>query len=118
MGGAGKSYLVDRFYAESKGRFPGGYIRLALDPENPAGAAELLAQIADRLKLPAAIGARWRLGCSRRSRSCMSKTRYPGGREAHRRSRHPACGVRADRERARDHARHGRVVADGAAAIV
>jgi hypothetical protein len=52
MAGVGKSYLVDRFYAENKDRFPGGYIRLALDPENLAPAAELLAQIADRLKLP------------------------------------------------------------------
>jgi hypothetical protein len=75
MAGVGKSYLVDRFYAENKDRFyaenkdrfPGGYIRLALDPENPAAAAELLAQIADRLKLPpgdagvvAAQIARWR----------------------------------------------------------
>ena len=52
MAGVGKSYLVDRFYAENKDRFPGGYIRIALDPENPAAATELLAQIADRLKLP------------------------------------------------------------------
>ena len=52
MAGVGKSYLADRFFAENKARFPGGYIRLALDPENLAPRAELLAQIAYRLKLP------------------------------------------------------------------
>ncbi len=35
-------------------RFPGGYIKLPLDPENPGAAAELLAVLRDRLKLPAA----------------------------------------------------------------
>ena len=34
-------------------RFPGGYVRLALDPDNPASAADLLATLRDRLKLPA-----------------------------------------------------------------
>ena len=53
MAGVGKSYLVDRFYWENMARFPGGYVRLALDPDNPASAAELLATLRDRLKLPA-----------------------------------------------------------------
>src|SRR5262249_25021916 len=53
MPGVGKSYLVDRFYWENLARFPGGYQRLALDPENPGNAAELLATLRDRLKLPA-----------------------------------------------------------------
>ena len=53
MAGVGKSYLVDRFYWENMARFPGGYVRLALDPDNPASAAELLAILRDRLKLPA-----------------------------------------------------------------
>ena len=53
MAGVGKSYLVDRFYWENMARFPGGYVRLALDPDNPASAADLLATLRDRLKLPA-----------------------------------------------------------------
>ncbi len=32
MGGIGKSYLVDRFYQEQMAEFPGGYLRLVLDP--------------------------------------------------------------------------------------
>jgi hypothetical protein len=53
MAGIGKSYLVDRFYWEHRTRFLGGYVRLTLDPDNPASAAELLAALRDRLKLPA-----------------------------------------------------------------
>jgi hypothetical protein len=71
MAGVGKSYLVDRFSAENKDRFPGGYIRLALDPENLAPAAELLAQIADLLKLPpgdAGVAARAALAGARGER--------------------------------------------------
>jgi TIR domain len=52
MAGVGKSYLVDRFFWESGARFPGGYLRLALDPDKPASAADLLATLRDRLKLP------------------------------------------------------------------
>jgi hypothetical protein len=66
MGGVGKSYLVDRFYWENAARFPGGYLRVALDAEKPGTADDLLAKIADRLKLPAGARARWRRGCSRR----------------------------------------------------
>ncbi len=54
MGGVGKSYLVDRFYWENAARFPGGYVRVALDPEKLVTADDLLATTAERLKLPAA----------------------------------------------------------------
>jgi tetratricopeptide (TPR) repeat protein/predicted MPP superfamily phosphohydrolase len=53
MAGVGKSYLVDRFYVENTARFPGGYLRLAVDPLNPPDADGLIAQIADRLQLAA-----------------------------------------------------------------
>jgi len=53
MAGVGKSYLVDRFFWENAGRFPGGYLRLAFDPDTPASAEDLLAILRDRLKLPA-----------------------------------------------------------------
>ncbi len=53
MAGVGKSYLVDRFFWENASRFPGGYLRLALDPDNLASAADLLTTLRDRLKLPA-----------------------------------------------------------------
>jgi hypothetical protein len=53
MAGVGKSYLVDRFFWENAGRFPGGYLRLAFDPDKPASAEDLLAILHDRLKLPA-----------------------------------------------------------------
>jgi len=57
MVGVGKSYLVDRFFWENAERFPGGYLRLALDPDKPASAADLLASLRDRLKVPAGDGA-------------------------------------------------------------
>ena len=52
MAGVGKSYLVDRFFQENMERFPGGYVRLAFDPAEPASAPNLLAVLRDRLKLP------------------------------------------------------------------
>ena len=52
MAGLGKSYLVDRFFWENAGRFPGGYLRLALDPDKPTSPEDLLAILRDRLKLP------------------------------------------------------------------
>ncbi len=119
MAGVGKSYLVDRFYAENKDRFPGGYIRLALDPENlgrGGGAAG-----ADRRSAEAAAGR------CRRRRGAAARTALAGARREHRHRRCRGGGrragagsrrVRTDRERAGDHARHGRVVADGAAAVV
>jgi hypothetical protein len=56
MAGVGKSYLIDRFFWENAGRFPGGYLRLAFDPDKPASAQDLLAILRDRLKLPAGSG--------------------------------------------------------------
>jgi hypothetical protein len=53
MAGVGKSYLVDRFFCEHRTQFPGGYLRLALDPDKPATAGDLLSSLRDRLKLPA-----------------------------------------------------------------
>jgi hypothetical protein len=52
MPGVGKSYLADRFYWEHRERFSGDYLRLSLDPQNPPPAENLLADIADRLKVP------------------------------------------------------------------
>jgi len=52
MAGVGKSYLVDRFYWEHGAQFPGGYLRLAFDPDKPTTAADLLSTLRDRLKLP------------------------------------------------------------------
>jgi hypothetical protein len=54
MAGVGKSYLVDRFFWENMARFPGGYIKLALDSANPGTAADLLGGLRDQLQLPAA----------------------------------------------------------------
>jgi hypothetical protein len=54
MAGVGKTYLVDRVFDENRAAFPGGYVRLSLDPESLPGAAGLLAQVADRLQLPGA----------------------------------------------------------------
>ncbi|MGE0260737.1 MAG: SEFIR domain-containing protein, partial [Alphaproteobacteria bacterium] len=52
MAGVGKSYLVDRFYWDHQQKFPGGYLRLSLDPEKLVAATELIAQLTDRFKLP------------------------------------------------------------------
>ena len=52
MAGVGKSYFVDRFYWDHQDKFPGGYLRLSLDPEKLVPASELIVQLADRLKLP------------------------------------------------------------------
>ncbi|NMQ19063.1 hypothetical protein E4P82_07510 [Candidatus Competibacter phosphatis] len=53
MAGVGKSYLVDRFYALHEADFPGGYLRLALDPRQPLEAETLLGRLRDLLQLPA-----------------------------------------------------------------
>lgn len=53
MGGVGKSYLVDRFYALHQADFPGGYLRLPLDPRQPVEAGSLLGRLRDLLQLPA-----------------------------------------------------------------
>jgi len=56
MAGVGKSYLVDRFYALHEADFPGGYLRLALDPRQPLEAETLLGRLRDLLQLPAGAG--------------------------------------------------------------
>jgi len=56
MAGVGKSYLVDRFYALHETDFPGGYLRLVLDPRQPLEAEMLLGRLRDLLQLPAGAG--------------------------------------------------------------
>lgn len=46
--GMGKSRLLDHFHALHAARFPGGYQRLVLDPQRPAPADALLAELAGR----------------------------------------------------------------------
>ncbi len=53
MPGVGKSYLADRFAHENAGRFPGGYVRLVVDPQAPAAVQSLRQELADRLELRA-----------------------------------------------------------------
>jgi hypothetical protein len=53
MPGVGKSYLVDRCYWDHRERFPSGYLRVSLDPDKLVVAADLAANLAERLKLPA-----------------------------------------------------------------
>ncbi|MGB5063998.1 MAG: AAA family ATPase, partial [Candidatus Competibacter sp.] len=53
MAGVGKSYLVDRFYALHEADFPGGYLRLVLDPRQPLETKTLLGRLRDLLQLPA-----------------------------------------------------------------
>ncbi len=52
MAGVGKSWLVDHFYATHQSAFPGGYLRLTLDAENPTSAELMLADLGERLELP------------------------------------------------------------------
>lgn len=52
MPGVGKSFVADRFAHEHAGRFPGGHLRLVLDPKDPGTPETLLNELADRLKLP------------------------------------------------------------------
>jgi len=52
MPGIGKSFVADRFAHDHSGRFPGGYIRVVLDPKNPGTPETLLNELADRLKIP------------------------------------------------------------------
>lgn len=53
MPGVGKSYLVDRFAHENRSRFPGGYLRLTLEPNDARTMEELRGVLLDALKLPA-----------------------------------------------------------------
>ncbi|MCC8999499.1 MAG: tetratricopeptide repeat protein [Candidatus Contendobacter sp.] len=55
MAGVGKSYLVDRFFARHQADFPGGYLRLALDPRQPVDVETLLGRLRDLLQLPAGV---------------------------------------------------------------
>jgi tetratricopeptide (TPR) repeat protein/predicted Ser/Thr protein kinase len=52
MPGVGKSFVADRFAHDHADRFPGGYIRLVLDPKDPGTPETLLNELADRLKVP------------------------------------------------------------------
>ncbi len=56
MAGVGKSYLVDRFFSLHQADFPGGYLRLPLDPRQPLGTEALLGRLRDMLQLPAGDG--------------------------------------------------------------
>ncbi|HWM93107.1 MAG TPA: metallophosphoesterase [Thermoanaerobaculia bacterium] len=51
MPGVGKSYLADRFATENEAAFPGGYVRLVLDPQKPAETDALRQELTDKLKL-------------------------------------------------------------------
>lgn len=53
MPGVGKSYLMDRFATLHEDRFPGGYIRLVLEPEERRTGVTLLQVLADRFGLNA-----------------------------------------------------------------
>lgn len=53
MGGIGKSYLADRFALEHRDAFPGGYVRVTLDPQEPQDVDSTLAGLAEVLKIPA-----------------------------------------------------------------
>nr|HNI24655.1 metallophosphoesterase [Plasticicumulans sp.] len=50
MAGVGKSYLVDRFYDRHRAGFPGGYVRLVLDPLTAE--ADLTGRLLAQLDLP------------------------------------------------------------------
>jgi tetratricopeptide (TPR) repeat protein len=55
MAGVGKSYLADRFAAEHADRFPGGIVRVVLDPGEPQrepSSEALLTDIARQIGLP------------------------------------------------------------------
>ena len=51
MPGVGKSYLVDRFWAIHQARFPGGYVRLALDPREPSDVEALVRRLLEILAI-------------------------------------------------------------------
>src|SRR5688500_13598558 len=51
MPGVGKSYLVDEFARLHAARFPGGYLRLTLLPEDTRDERALFAELSDRLEL-------------------------------------------------------------------
>ncbi|HZF55106.1 MAG TPA: metallophosphoesterase [Polyangiaceae bacterium] len=53
MAGVGKSFLAERFTALHKADFPGGVVRLALEPEENRSIEALLSEIAAMRRLPA-----------------------------------------------------------------
>jgi hypothetical protein len=53
MAGVGKTWLVEHFYADHMEAFPGGLLRLVLDPTVPASPQDLFGRLADALKMPA-----------------------------------------------------------------
>ncbi|HYG61403.1 MAG TPA: serine/threonine-protein kinase, partial [Thermoanaerobaculia bacterium] len=61
MPGLGKSYLADRFALDHADDFPGGHLRLVLDPRTPAAPEALLEELADRLGVPGEEGLEERL---------------------------------------------------------
>ncbi|WP_413203577.1 tetratricopeptide repeat protein [Rhodospirillum sp. A1_3_36] len=57
MGGVGKSYLVDRFYSQTKAHFPGGYIRVTLTDQMEATEEAILGLLAAMLNIQAGTAA-------------------------------------------------------------
>jgi hypothetical protein len=70
MPGVGKSFLADRFALRHAHRFPGGYLRLVLDPKFPTDPKLLLEELADRLGIVGGAGWEERT----RERLCASQT--------------------------------------------
>jgi serine/threonine protein kinase/tetratricopeptide (TPR) repeat protein len=62
MPGVGKSFLADRFALLYSTCFPGGYLRLILDPKSPAHLRTLLRELADRLGVPGGARLAERIG--------------------------------------------------------
>ncbi|HYG63228.1 MAG TPA: hypothetical protein VEL74_11655 [Thermoanaerobaculia bacterium] len=56
MPGVGKSYLADRFAVDHMDRFPGGCLRLVVDPKAPAAPRAMLDELAARLELAGGDG--------------------------------------------------------------
>lgn len=61
MPGVGKSYLADRFYHDHAAKFPGGYLRLTLDPRQPLTVEMLRQRLLDSLHLPVGGDLQFRL---------------------------------------------------------
>jgi tetratricopeptide (TPR) repeat protein len=56
MAGIGKTTLAERFFERhGKEHFPGGLLRVVLDPQAPQRADQLLQQLAERLELPVGL---------------------------------------------------------------
>ncbi|MBK9369589.1 MAG: metallophosphoesterase, partial [Deltaproteobacteria bacterium] len=64
MAGVGKSFLVERFYADHQARFPGGHLKITLGHDAAPSADALLSDLAERLRLqpgPGDLAARVRM---------------------------------------------------------